>query len=94
MHKTKKEQEIIEGLKPVCICKGIKARVFQERIKAGLTTVEELKKATGAGCGSCKGERCTPRIREILDKHVQSWDSLPRIGKNQKGISLRDRCQK
>lgn len=57
MHRTKKEQEIIEGLKPVCICKGIKARVFQERIKAGLTTVEELKKATGAGCGSCKGER-------------------------------------
>jgi len=94
MHRTKKEQEIIEGLKPVCICKGIKARVFQERIKDGLTTVEELKKATGAGCGSCKGERCTPRIREILDKHVQSWDSLPRIGKNQKGISLRDRCQK
>jgi len=69
MHKTKKEQEIIEGLKPVCICKGIKARVFQQHIQAGLTTVEELKKATGAGSGSCKGERCTPRIREILGKH-------------------------
>jgi bacterioferritin-associated ferredoxin len=60
MHRTKKEQEIIEGLKPVCICKGIKARVFQERIKAGLTTVEELKKATGAGCGSCKGNAARP----------------------------------
>jgi bacterioferritin-associated ferredoxin len=75
MHSTKKEQDIIESLKPVCICKGIKARVFQERIKAGLTTVEELKKATGAGCGSCKGERCTPRIREILVKHGHSGDS-------------------
>jgi bacterioferritin-associated ferredoxin len=94
MHRTKKEQEIIEGLKPVCICKGIKARVFQERIKAGLTTVEELKKATGAGCGSCKGERCTARIRELLVKHGQSGDFLPRIGKDQKGISRRDRCQK
>jgi bacterioferritin-associated ferredoxin len=69
MHKTKKEQDIIEGLKPVCICKGIRMRVFLERIKDGLTTVEELKKATGAGSGSCRGERCTPRIREILDKH-------------------------
>ena len=75
MHSTKKEQDIIESLNPVCICKGIKARVFQERIKAGLTTVEELKKATGAGCGSCKGERCTPRIREILVKHGHSGDS-------------------
>ena len=32
MHKTKKEQEIIEGLKPVCICKGIRTRVFEERV--------------------------------------------------------------
>lgn len=74
MHKTKKEQEIIEGLKPVCICKGIKARVFLERIKAGLKTVEELKKATGAGSGSCKGERCTPRIRELIDKQSDPED--------------------
>jgi len=49
MHRTKKEQEIIEGLKPVCICKGIRTRVFQERIKAGLTTVEELKKSDRRG---------------------------------------------
>ena len=62
MSNSKKEQEIIEGLKPVCICKGIKKRSILERIKAGVTTVEELKKATGAGSGPCKGERCTPRI--------------------------------
>lgn len=79
MHRTKKEQEIIEGLKPVCICKGIRTRVFQERIKAGLTTVEELKKATGAGSGSCKGERCTPRIGEILEKHGRSGDPRGQI---------------
>ena len=66
MDRTQKERDIIEGLKPVCICKGIKKRTFLERIKAGLTTVEELKKATGAGSGPCKGERCTPRIRECL----------------------------
>jgi NAD(P)H-nitrite reductase large subunit len=61
-----KEQEIIEGLKVICLCKGIKKSVFLKHIKAGLKTVEELKKATGAGTGSCKGKRCTPRIAEML----------------------------
>jgi NAD(P)H-nitrite reductase large subunit len=61
-----REQEIIEGLKPVCICRGIRKSVFLKHIRDGLTTVEELQKATGAGRGSCKGERCTPRIEELL----------------------------
>jgi len=66
MTKRTKEQEIIEGLKPVCICKGIKKRTILDRIKAGAVTVDEVKRATGAGSGSCKGERCTPRICECL----------------------------
>ena len=61
-----KEQEIIDGLKPVCQCKGIRKSVFLKHVKAGLKTVEELKKATGAGTGSCKGKRCTPRIAEMI----------------------------
>lgn len=61
-----KEREIIEGLKPICQCKGIRKSVFLKHIKAGLATVEELKKATGAGTGSCKGKRCAPRIAELL----------------------------
>ena len=68
MDSSKKEQEIIEGLRPVCVCKGIRQRTFMQKIRAGMTTVEELQRATGAGSGSCKGERCTPRIREILRK--------------------------
>ena len=63
------EQEIIDGLKPICLCKGIRKSVFLKHIKAGLKTVDELKKATGAGTGSCKGERCTPRILEMLQSH-------------------------
>ncbi len=66
MDKKAKERELIEGLKPVCICKGIKQRVFLEKIRSGCRTVEELRKATGAGSGSCKGERCIPRIKELL----------------------------
>jgi NAD(P)H-nitrite reductase large subunit len=61
-----KEQQIIDGLKPVCQCKGIRKSVFLKHIEAGLKTVDELKKATGAGTGSCKGKRCAPRIAEML----------------------------
>jgi len=61
-----KEHEIIDGLKVVCQCKGIKKSVFLKHIKAGLKTVQELQKATGAGTGSCKGKKCTPKITDML----------------------------
>jgi NAD(P)H-nitrite reductase large subunit len=61
-----RNEDIIDGLKPICQCKGIRKSVFLKHIKAGLRTAEELKKATGAGSGSCKGKRCTPRIIELL----------------------------
>lgn len=57
---------IIDGLKPICLCKGIKKKVFLKHIEAGLHTLEALRQATGAGSGPCKGARCTPRILELL----------------------------
>lgn len=60
------DREIIEGLKPVCLCKGIRKREFLKHIRAGIRTVDGLRKATGAGSGSCKGKRCTERIEELL----------------------------
>ncbi len=71
---TSREQEIIEGLATVCVCKGIRKRTFLERIKAGMDTVEKLQKATGAGSGSCKGKRCTPRIHELLLQYGSKQD--------------------
>ena len=64
------EQEIIDGLKTICICKGIKKKVFKELIANGKTTIEELRKATGAGSGPCGGRRCTPRLNELLADHL------------------------
>jgi NAD(P)H-nitrite reductase large subunit len=61
-----KEQEIIEGMKPICKCKGIRKSVFLKHMKAGIRTVEALQKVTGAGTGSCKGKHCTPRIEELI----------------------------
>lgn len=60
------EQEILDRLKPICLCQGIRKAVFLKHIAAGITTVAELKKATGAGNGSCEGERCTGRITDML----------------------------
>lgn len=60
------EEQILDGLKPICLCKGIRKKIFLKHIATGLNTVEELQKVTGAGSGSCGGKRCTPRIIELL----------------------------
>lgn len=62
----KHEQDIIDGLRVICRCKGIRKSVFLKHIQAGRTTLQELQKATGAGTGSCKGKECLPRLRELL----------------------------
>ena len=64
------EQEIIDGLKTICICKGIRKKVFKDLIADGKITIEELRQATGAGSGPCGGKRCTPRLNELLADHL------------------------
>lgn len=61
------EQDIIEGLKPICLCKGIRKKAFLKLIGEGKTSLLELQRATGAGTGPCGGKRCTPRILELLE---------------------------
>lgn len=65
-HEPDRQQEIIDGLKVICRCKNIRKSVLQKHIRAGLTSVEELQKATGAGSGTCKGKECTQKISELL----------------------------
>jgi len=62
------DKDIIESLKPICLCKGIRKGVFQKQMKNGINTLEGLRTATGAGNGSCNGKRCTPRIKDMLEK--------------------------
>jgi NAD(P)H-nitrite reductase large subunit len=61
------EKEILDRLKPICLCKAIRKAAFLKHIAAGKTTIEGLKRATGAGTGSCEGKRCTERIAELLN---------------------------
>jgi bacterioferritin-associated ferredoxin len=57
---------ILEGMKVVCICKGIKKSVFWKVLDAGVRTKEEINCLTGSGSGGCQGRRCGPRIMEML----------------------------
>ena len=56
----------LEGLKVVCICKGIKKSVFWKVLDTGVRTKEEVNRLTGSGSGGCQGRRCGPRITEML----------------------------
>jgi len=57
---------ILEGMKVVCICKGIKKSMFWKVLDAGVRTKEEVNHLTGSGSGGCQGRRCGPRILDML----------------------------
>ena len=58
--------EILDKLTKVCLCKAISKATIKKAIHNGAITVEEVQKITGAGSGGCKGHRCTPIIEELL----------------------------
>jgi bacterioferritin-associated ferredoxin len=62
---------VLEGMKVVCICKGIKKRSFWQALDKGAQTKEEVNRLTGSGNGGCQGRRCGPRIMEML-RHYPS----------------------
>ena len=61
-----RQSEIIDNLKVVCPCRGIKKGVFKKLVQNGERSVDRLKEITGATKGDCRGRRCGPRIEEIL----------------------------
>lgn len=54
--------------RPVCICNTIRYPRVKEAIDAGARTVEDVAKATGCTTGECRGERCGPVIRALLQE--------------------------
>lgn len=63
--------EIMDKLTKVCLCKAIPRSTIKKAIQNGAKTVEEIQKITGAGSGGCRGHRCTPKIEEILKKELE-----------------------
>lgn len=61
-----KNDEIMDKLTKVCICKGISRASIKKAISNGAKTVQEIQKLTGAGSGSCGGRRCTEKIIKLL----------------------------
>lgn len=61
--------EIMDKMTKVCICKGIPRSTMKKVIREGARTLEEVRKATGAGSGPCGGRRCTPKILELLEDY-------------------------
>lgn len=63
-------QDVLDKLTKVCICKAISRAKIKAAIKAGATTVEAVKAATGSGTGSCNGTRCTSKIQQLIDQNL------------------------
>lgn len=59
-------EEILDKLTKVCLCKAIPRSTIKKAIKNGASTVKEVQAATGAGSGGCCGRRCTPKIEQLL----------------------------
>ena len=62
---------LLEGMKVVCICKGIKTRTFWRALDEGAKTHAQIDAATGSGSGQCQGRRCGPRILEMLRQRLR-----------------------
>ncbi|MDF2908967.1 MAG: hypothetical protein K0R34_4288 [Herbinix sp.] len=74
MEEQNPNQEIMDKMTKVCICKGIPRSTMKNAIKNGARTLAEVQKATGAGSGPCGGRRCTPKILELLDSMSEAQE--------------------
>lgn len=61
-------EEILDKLTKVCLCKAISRLTIKKAIKNGAGTLKEVQQATGAGSGPCCGRRCTPKIEGLLSE--------------------------
>ena len=60
-----KKQWLLQNEK-ICLCKAIPRQRFTEAIRSGANSVEEINEIVGSGSGDCKGERCGPKIEQLL----------------------------
>lgn len=63
-------EEIKARIKVVCICKGIKqSRICDAIILNNCDTLEKVNQKTGSGSGGCKGVRCGPVIKKLIEQN-------------------------
>lgn len=71
----KKERRAKQLAMVVCICKGIPLKRVLPAIESS-QTVAEVNRKTGCGSGNCKGERCGPRIKKLLQMKQKAKKNL------------------
>jgi len=54
----------------VCRCEDITEMEIVEAIRAGATSMEELKRVLRVGMGACQGRTCGPLIRCLLAREL------------------------
>lgn len=65
-------QEILDKITKVCVCKSISRTSIKEAITNGANTLDKVKTVTGATTGACNGCRCIPKIEELLKNNNSS----------------------
>lgn len=65
-------QQVLDKLTKVCLCKAISRAKIKDAIKAGAHTVEAVSKATGSCTGGCNGYRCKPKIQSLIDEYLEN----------------------
>ncbi|MEF9934864.1 MAG: (2Fe-2S)-binding protein [Clostridium sp.] len=63
---NKLQEEVIDKLTKTCVCSVVTRHAIKTAIKDGARTFEDVKKATRAGGGNCKGARCKYKIEELI----------------------------
>lgn len=69
-------QDILDKLTKVCLCKAINRASIKKAIAGGADTLVKVQRATGAGSGSCGGKRCGPKILSLLEEHSAAQQDL------------------
>ncbi len=69
MENNNLNEQILDKLTKVCLCKAISRAKIKDAIRNGAVTVADVSKATGSCTGGCSGRRCTPKIQELINTY-------------------------
>ncbi|MBM6859381.1 (2Fe-2S)-binding protein [Clostridium saudiense] len=72
MENNNLNQEILDKITKVCVCKAISRATIKDAISNGAHTLEDVSRVTGACNGGCKGFRCKDKIQTLIDEHLNS----------------------
>ena len=65
-------EQVLDKLTKVCLCKAISRAKIKDAIKEGAHTLDAVTKATGACTGGCNGFRCKDKIQGLINDHLNN----------------------